>query len=186
MHKLLVAALVVLGVSTSSFGFDLGGVDGRQSDERGGQRTLKIFDSQGRVVGPLVSYQPLGTVLNVNGLTIFAPIQRVSMNNASQYSASQFEWAGGFSAYLTPDCSGSPLITPSSALNSQVRPSQIARQGADATVYIAGDTYSAQTTFRSYRLNGACVSGSETSQAWSAESSYPLTQRYPEPLSIHY
>ncbi|ALE59085.1 hypothetical protein R8871_06523 [Paraburkholderia graminis C4D1M] len=186
MRKSLGAALLALGVTTLSHGFDGSGSDGRESGERGGQRILKVFDGQGKVVGPLVSYEPLGTVLNVNGAMIFAPIERVSINNGSQYSASQFEWAGNFSAYLTPDCSGSPLITPSVAPTSQLRPAQIVRQGVDATVYIAGDTYSARTPFMSFRSNGGCVSSSEPLDSWVAESSYSLTQHYPEPLTIHY
>ncbi|MGF6546467.1 hypothetical protein [Paraburkholderia youngii] len=186
MRKVLMAAFFALGLTTLSYGFDGSGSDGRERGERGGQPTLKVFDSQGKVVGPLVSYDPLGTVLNVNGVVIFAPIQRVSVNNGSQHSASQFQWAGGISGYPTSDCSGSPLITPSPAATSQVRPSQIARQGSDATVYIAGDTNSVPTTLMSFLISGRCSPGPETLEAWSPESSYSLTQHYPEPLTIHY
>ncbi|MGF6935505.1 hypothetical protein OKW41_004667 [Paraburkholderia sp. UCT70] len=186
VRKVLVAALLALSMATLSYGFDGSGSGGRESGERGGQRTPKVFDSQGKVVGPLISYEPLGTVLLVNGAVIFAPIQRVSISNGSQHSASQFQWAGDFSAYPTSDCSGSPLITPTAAATSQVRPSQIVRQGVDATVYIAGDTYSVQTTFMSFLISGRCSPGQETLEAWSPESSYSLTQYYPEPLTIHY
>lgn len=81
-----------------------------------------------------------------------------------------------------------PVFTnpPGSASSSELRPAQLVRQGSDVTAYIAGDTSSAQTTFKSYRSNGACVVGTETLEAWIAETSYPLTQHYPEPLTIHY
>jgi hypothetical protein len=66
----------------------------------------------------------------VNGVTIFAPVQRASTGTNTQYSASQFQWSGAFSGYLTTGCSAYPLITPNSASSSQVRPAQIVRQGA--------------------------------------------------------
>jgi len=182
MRKSLVMAVLALGVTTLSYGFDGSGSDGRESGERAGQRTLKVFDSQGKVVGRLVSYGPLGVILNVNGATVLGRIERASINNGSQHSASQYEWASDLGAYLSSDCSGTPLIT---STVSQLRPSQIIRQGVDATLYIAGDTYSAQTTFMSFNLSGRCLPG-DILEAWSPESSYSLTQHYPEPLTIHY
>ena len=137
MRKSLVMAVLALGVTTLSYGFDGSGSDGRESGERAGQRTLKVF---------------------------------------------QYEWASDLAAYLSSDCSGTPLIT---STVSQLRPSQIIRQGVDATLYIAGDTYSAQTTFMSFNLSGRCLPG-DILEAWSPESSYSLTQHYPEPLTIHY
>jgi len=190
MRNSIAGVLLALGFVVSSLSFGGSGESGRESGDRGEHRTLKVFDGQGHVVGPLVSYEPLGTVIDVNGVAIFAPIERSSTNTNTryntQYSASQFQWSSFFSAYLTTDCSGSPLITPGSASTSELRPAQLVRQGADVTAYIAGDTRSAQTTFGSYRYNGACVVGTETLDAWIAETSYPLTQHYPEPLTIHY
>ncbi|WP_288830372.1 hypothetical protein [uncultured Paraburkholderia sp.] len=186
MRNSIAGALLALGLVVSSHSFGGSGESGRENGDRGEHRTLKVFDGHGHVVGPLVSYQPLGTVIDVNGVAIFAPIQRSSTSTNTQYSASQFQWSGAFSSFLTTDCSGSPLITPSSASSSELRPAQLVRQGTDVTAYIAGDTRSAQTTFQSYRSNGACVVGTETLEAWIAETSYPLTQHYPEPLTIHY
>jgi hypothetical protein len=186
MRNSLVIALLICGLVTSAHADDGNDRGRRENGERGDHRTLKVFDGQGHVVGPLVSYGPLGTILNVNGIPIFAPIQHASTKITTQYSASQFQWAGAFSAYLSTDCSGFPIITPSSASSSQVRPAQFVRQGADVTAYIAGDTYSAQTSFKSYRSGSACVVGTETLEAWTAETSYPVTQHYPEPLTIHY
>lgn len=166
MRNSLVIALVALGVVASVHADDGRGGGGRGNGERADHRVLEVFDGKGRAIGPVVSYAPLGTILNVNGISIFAPIQHATTKVATQFSASQFQWATYFFAYLTTDCSGSPLITASSASSALLRPAQLVREGADVTAYIAGDTYSAQTSFKSYRSGGARVVGTETLEAW--------------------
>ncbi|MBC8748785.1 hypothetical protein OKW43_001815 [Paraburkholderia sp. WC7.3g] len=191
MRKSLVAALLCLSVTSLSYGGDGDRSDGRENGERGEHRVLKVFDAQGKSVGPLVSVssppRTAGVVLNINGATILVPIQRAS-NSGGQISASQYEWAGDFNPakYPTSDCSGVPVIDD---IFAKLRPSSVVRQGADATVYVAPDTYSMDVTLRSSLVNGDCVSSSPfpfNVPGWQAESTYSLTQNNPEPLTIHY
>lgn len=138
MRNSLVIALVALGVVASVHADDGRGGGGRGNGERADHRVLEVFDGKGRAIGPVVSYAPLGTILNVNGISIFAPIQHATTKVATQFSASQFQWATYFFAYLTTDCSGSPLITASSASSALLRPAQLVREGADVTAISLG------------------------------------------------
>jgi hypothetical protein len=173
MRKSLIAALFVLSGTTFAYA---------DTTATG----LKVFDAQGNMVGPLVSRQNQdGVQLTVNGTVIFAGVTRVSTNNGSQFSASQWQWANtGFVVYPAPNCSGDPVITYAMA---PVRPTMLVRTGADVTAYIAKDAYSTSMAVASMRqTDGQCVSFTHPLDGWTPESTYPLTQHYPEPLTIHY
>jgi hypothetical protein len=154
---------------------------------------LQVFDSRGKSVGPVFSIGlSSGAIVNANGVSILVPIQRVS-NSAGHFSASQYQWAPSSSIeteqFATSNCSPPPLVDDTSGA---LRPVIVLRNGADATAYIAPDTYSHFGTLGSY-LNGTqCVmTGAPTNPTtsgpvWNVGSTYPLTQNYPEPLSIHY
>ncbi|SAK70287.1 hypothetical protein AWB78_02752 [Caballeronia calidae] len=64
------------------------------------------------------------------------------------------------------------------------------RQGTDVVVYVAADAWSAPTVAASIRQNpnlSECTPYSATiPSAFMPESSYPITQFYPEPLTIRY
>ena len=64
------------------------------------------------------------------------------------------------------------------------------RQGTDVIVYVAADAYSTPAVAASVRQNpnlSECTSYSGTiPSAFTPESSYPITQFYPEPLTIRY
>jgi hypothetical protein len=175
-----VAVLLALCLTSLAYGQD--------------QDVLKVFDGQGRYVGPLVAsggYQ-VATVIEANQTTIVVPLSRTT-NNSGELSASQYEWGDALTEtlyYPTTDCSGLPFI----AGPAVVRPSMIVRAGAVATVYIAPDTESSTVTVQSYGVPGSCTTlGSNSSvppveqeEGWAPESTYPITQHYPEPLSVHY
>jgi hypothetical protein len=70
-----------------------------------------------------------------------------------------------------------------------LRPASVIKQGADAAVCVAADTYSTNITVKSSLVDGHCLSSSPfpfNVPGWQAESTYSLTQNYPEPLTIHY
>ncbi|MFL9962890.1 hypothetical protein PQR02_17700 [Paraburkholderia sediminicola] len=191
MRKSLVAALLGLGVTSLSYGGDGDRSGSREHGEHGEHRVLKVFDARGKTVGPLVSVsnppRTAGVVLDINGATILVPIQRAS-NSGGQIFASQYEWAGDFNPakYPTSDCSGVPVIDD---LFAKLRPASVIKQGADAAVYVAADTYSTNITVKSSLVDGHCLSSSPfplNVPGWQAESTYSLTQNYPEPLTIHY
>ncbi|MFL9962891.1 hypothetical protein PQR02_17705 [Paraburkholderia sediminicola] len=192
MLKSIVAGLLALSVTSLSYGHDGSRADGRETGERGDHPALKVFDAQGKSVGPLLAEgSAAGVVLDVNGATILVPIRRVS-DSGSQITASQYKWSGKFSDdisfYSSTDCSGPPLII--GDITETLRPSVVVRQGVDATVYIAPDTYSTNITALTYRAGSPAqcyprVAPSVSEKGWSPESAYSLTQNYPEPLTIH-
>jgi len=119
---------------------------------------------------------------------VFAPIHR-AVGADGQVSASRYVWGTTYhyNVYPTADCSGAPWIVgdPSGAL----RPSLVVRQESDVTLYIAPDTWS--TRFRpasTQSLSFPCeVFGGVfgfTREGWMPESSFSLTQHYPEPLTV--
>jgi len=182
MRQYLIAALLALS-GTLSYGDD-----SSRSREQVEHRVLKVFDSQGKTVGPLVSYSGQdGVNLTVNGATIFVTIGRVTINNGRQYSASQFEWGSvGFVTYPTPDCSGNPVIV---YYTTPVRPAMAVRQGVDVTVYIASDSFSGPVAVASARQNpnlSQCQAFSYPQVGWTPEATYDLTGHYPEPLRLGY
>lgn len=191
MRKLFVSALLTLSVTSMSYGAaDDIPSGGGNTDARGGYPVLQVFDSRGKSVGPVFSTDLLtGVILNVSGANVLVPIQRVS-NSAGHYSASQYQWAQSSNVqFVTSNCSPPPMVNTNS---SALRPVIVIRSGADATAYIAPDTSTSMATVGSY-LNGTqCittgVSGVQafSEPTWGVGSIYPLTQNYPEPLTIHY
>lgn len=163
---------------------------------RSGHHTWKLLDAKGQVVGALVSIhpdafetQPEGVILDVNGATVYAPVHR-AVGADGQVSASRYVWGTTYdfnNVYPTADCSGAPWIVgdPSGAL----RPSLIVRQESEVMLYIAPDTWS--TRFRpgsTQSVGSPCsVFGGVarfTQEGWMPESSFSLTQHYPEPLTV--
>ncbi|MGA7778068.1 MAG: hypothetical protein WCA85_10225 [Paraburkholderia sp.] len=192
MRKSLVAVLLALGATSLSYGDDSAPFDGGHPGGPYDHHVLYAFDSHGKRIGPVLSLGTIdGVILSINGVTTFIPVERVT-NSAGQFLASQYEWWSGTYSSIFPssDCSGPPIIV--GDVLGTLRPSTVIRQGNDATAYIAPDTYSTTiTTAMSLYSSGQCLSGSTlppyiTGEGWTPESSYSLTQNYPEPLSIHY
>ncbi|WP_321800392.1 hypothetical protein [Caballeronia sp. J97] len=158
----------------------------------GDHRALKVFDAQGKFVGRLASYHGYdGVYLDIDGAIVFAAVTwlRIDPNNAD---SSKFQWStfGPFN-YSTTDCSGSPIIPPGSG----PRPSIAMRKGADVTLLIAGDTVSTPARIVAVFDGTNCAPpptighvppSTAPVPAFSAETNYPLTAHYPEPLKIGY
>jgi hypothetical protein len=146
---------------------------------------LKVYDAQGKVIGRF-DYQDRaqGVFVRVNGADIFLPIEHRPVS-ATEVSIDQFQWAQTLVVgFASKDCTGPAF--PSSFFGAP-RPSATVRAGVEATVYIAGTGLSGSAQIGSSYENGQCVaSGSDWPQYWKAESSYSLTEHYPEPLSVHY
>lgn len=190
MRHAHVAALLMLCLTSLARGGD-----GQDSGNQDDQRNLKVFDAKGHYVGPLVGYaqDTVATVIVANHATVVVPLSRTTNAN-DEFSVSQYQWGNevdSFPSYLSTDCSGPPIIVGATP----VRPSLTLRVGAVATVYIAPDSDSSTLTAHSYGPPGAsCFTlGSSPSvppvtpgEGWTPESTYPLTQNYPEPLSVHY
>jgi hypothetical protein len=177
-----------------SYGGDSSPWAGHENDAPGQGRVLKVFDSQGKIVGALTSAGSTdGVVLSVSGINTFVGISRIANPNTAQFAASQFQWTDEGGLFLTTDCSGSAVIIPGVAA-AILRPSTVLRQGATATLYVAPDTPTTNVTIQSAETSGACTTyGTNpsvppvfTAQAWAPVKTYSLTQNYPEPLTIHY
>ncbi|MGF6299364.1 hypothetical protein OKW43_001818 [Paraburkholderia sp. WC7.3g] len=194
MRKSLVAVLLASGITSLSYGGDGNRSDGPEAGKQGEHRVLKVFDATGKNVGPVVTlgFFP-GVVLHVSGATILVPISR-PFDSGGQYPASQYQWGWLASSlgYPTTDCSGPPVVPAGGDASDILRPSIVVREGADATAYVAPDTHTTDVTLRSYVAHGKCAPDTSRPdrlhmvKGWYAESTYSLTQNYPEPLTIHY
>ncbi|MFM0053585.1 hypothetical protein [Caballeronia grimmiae] len=156
-----------------------------------GGETPLVFDSQGKLVGPLDDYGGPGVYLTVNGAIAFVPVERVKVSGdggpQTVYSATQFRWSGSNAAdFTSSDCSGTPVIT----LISGVRPSTTIRLGNDVTLYVAPAANSAPIQIGSARSgpNFTCAAPGTpvTEYGWPTESTFSLTGAYPEPLTIRF
>ncbi|GJH14760.1 hypothetical protein IAG25_28635 [Caballeronia sp. EK] len=194
MRSILIASVLATLALTAHAGDD----DGHHHRDR---QVPKVFDAQGREVGPLESDAGQnGVYIEINGAITFVPIGRVG--TAERASATQFQWGSdrpiliGTVAYPSSDCSGTPVLIYSFGSGTQVllytsgpRPSIAVRQGADVTVYIASDADSGPVNVQSSHLNSnfsECTRFVATITAWTVGSSYVITQHHPEPLTIHY
>jgi len=189
MRAIVISALLSLNLQASfADGLPLGAPHDH-SDQAESQ--LVVFDAQGKFVGSFSDYGGPGVYLTVNGAIAFVPMERliVSGDGGPQtiYSGTDFRWSGTNALdFGSSDCSGAPVITTSIG----VRPSVTARQGAEVTLYIAGETNSGPMRVASTRSgpNFACVPNAIPSieYGWPTETTYSVTGAYPEPLTIRY
>jgi hypothetical protein len=189
MRRLL---LLMVGLFMSAMSLHADADDARERQRRDNQRVLKVFDANGKLVGRLASdHSGDGVYLDVDGAIVFAAVTwlRIDVNDTD---SSRFQWKtfGPFQ-YSTTDCSGSPIISPWSG----PRPSIAMRNGAEVTLLIAGDTVSSPaqvvavsdgTTCKPPPVIGHMPPSTAPVPAFTAETSYPLTAHYPEPLTIGY
>jgi hypothetical protein len=159
---------------------------------RSEQRVLKVFDSQGKLVGRLAAFGGHdGVYLDINGAVVFASVTWLSISTEN-VDSSKFQWAtfGPFN-YATANCSGSPVISPGSG----PRPSIAMRSGSDVTLLIAGDTRSSPVQVRAVSDGTDCTPppvighmppSTAPVPSFAVETSYPLSAHYPEPLTIRY
>lgn len=142
---------------------------------------LKLYDANGHLVGPLASYGGSdGVFLSVNGAITFARISRI--DSTLPYSVTLFAWSAGSRVdYESANCSGTPAIEWQSG---GPRPSISIRQGTETVLYIGSDTNTQQLPLASAIVDGRCISFPFTLPLVRAESSYSLTQHYPDPLTV--
>jgi hypothetical protein len=149
-------------------------------------RVLKVFDAQGKPVGPLDTYQSAeGVYLKFGHAAAFMPLRHKKVPGTSQFSESQFEWNDDtFATFQSSDCSGAPLIM----MGTSPRPVELVRTGTDVTAYIAGPGYgSPLVSHSSISYDGSCTALNRSVPSyWVPQTTFGLTQRYPEPLTIHY
>jgi hypothetical protein len=188
LRKSSFACLAFLTFTSITLAND-GGGDESDRDRHDGPRKLRVFDSRGIVVGPLVnapfSSFSSGVVITVNGATVVVPIRRMT-DSGGHISSSQYAWAEGKPWYPTTDCSGPPAVIDTFAV---LRPVEVVRRGTDVTAYIASDTHTASADLRSYSdAKDQCTAYDllGVGGVWMAGSAYALTQYYLEPLTVHY
>ncbi|WP_248324251.1 hypothetical protein [Caballeronia sp. Sq4a] len=188
LRKLSCVLLVLLTVPSKTFAHD-GGVGESDRDRHDGPRKLRVFDSRGIVVGPLVdapfSSFSSGALITVNGANVVVPIRRMT-DSGGHVSSTQYAWAEGKPWYSTTDCSGPPVIIDTFAV---LRPLEVVRRGTDVTAYIASDTDTASVDLRSYsdakdRCSAYDLPG--VGGVWMTGFAYSLTQYFLEPLTVHY
>lgn len=157
----------------------------QSSGTHGHERQMpKVYDAQGKYVGHL-SNLGNGVYLTIDGAVAFVSIERV--RDSATSSATQFRWASAnIVYYASSDCSGPPIIDASNG----ARPATAVRVGADVVLYVAGDadstTLHAGSKRQAPNLNvcGQITQNGDIKKAFSSESTFPLTQEYPEPLTI--
>lgn len=189
MCKLLFV-VTLLFIATPTFpGSDHDGDGGHGDGRRHGHEVLKVFDANGKVVGPLaIDGVGKGVILTVGGARTFVSVYR-PFDELGRQHASQYAWSAGGLSFPTADCSGPPAIVyPWPVL----RPSRLVRTGAKLTLYLAPDGPTTTIVVHSSGGAGSCYTYTEshdseppfTAEAWGVEATYPLD--YPEPLTIHY
>jgi len=196
MRSILIASVLATLALTAHAGDD----DGHHHRDK--KHVPKVFDAQGREVGPLESDAvDDGVYIEMNGAITFVPISRVATNDRASASATQFQWGSsrptpiGAVAYPSSDCSGAPVLFYEAATGPihfmyGPRPSYTVRQGADVTVYIASDADAGPTSVRSTQGDSYFPPGCRplvaTYTAFTVDSLYVITQHHPEPLTIRY
>lgn len=171
-------------------------------DERHRDPVLMLYDSHGARIGPIVSYGfQDGVMLTLNGAVVFAAVARAQSADGStgtfppsvRYSASQLTWLTASGVYFaSSDCTGAGYFRVSDAvvnLYAPTRPSIAVRAGQKVTLYIASDTTTSSTAVSSFFatvLNRCLSFPPESIDLWKTESTFDLTDHYPEPLSAHY
>ncbi|SAK82616.1 hypothetical protein AWB75_05275 [Caballeronia catudaia] len=165
-----------------------GGRDDRGRDARDDARLPMVYNAQGKAVGPLEYFAGVnGVYIAIDGEPVFVIVDHKRLGPL-QYSASEYEWVATQSAgYASTDCSGSVQVP----LSASPTPAIAVRDGVDVTVYTAvgGSTgnvhvWSLRQTDSSGATSCSPTQFDEGSLYWAVRSSYPLTQRHPEPLRI--
>lgn len=192
MRRCLVVLLVLCASLSVAGGRDdarRGGRDPHDAhDTRDEARLPMVYDARGKAVGPLEYFGGVnGVYIAIDGEPVFVIVDHKRIGPL-QYSASEYEWTANQSAgYATTDCSGSVLVP----LSGSPVPAIAVREGVDVTVYTAVGGYSGDVHVWSLRQTDSTGATScsptpfdEGSLYWAVRSTYPLTQRHPEPLRI--
>ncbi|MDR5880333.1 hypothetical protein [Caballeronia sp. LZ032] len=150
---------------------------------------LKVYDAHHKAIGLLASYNGAdGVYIAINGATTFVrigrPLDAAGSGTATGAPANAFAWSTLNTAYFeSTDCSGQPVINYDS---NWPRSSVAVRQGDDVVVYVGSDTNTTPIPAASILNGTSCVVQKSTMQSVRPESSFDVSQRYPEPLTIDY
>jgi hypothetical protein len=182
MRSFLMAVITLL-LTAAAYGADSQGIGQQSASAR--QRSLKLFDANNKVVGRVSSFQGAdGVFLTINGSIIFVPVTQLYDATTQTYSSTQFSWLSfNKIPFVSSNCTGQPLIPFDS---NGPRPSVTIRQGSDVIVYIGSSTNSSVVSTASNLQETYCTTTPGTVSAVQPESSFSITQKYPEPLTIHY
>jgi hypothetical protein len=180
MCRVLVA-LLVIGASATFAG---------ERDSHDEARLPMVYDAQGRAVGQLEYFSGVnGVYIAIDGEPVFVMVDH-KLVGPLQYSASEYTWVADSSVgYASTDCSGGVLVPYSGSPT----PAIAVRTGVDVTVYTAVKGYSGNVHVYSLRQTDSTGATScsatpfdEGALYWAVRSSYPLSERHPEPLRIVY
>jgi hypothetical protein len=200
MRQSFLAGLFFSVAVTSYGGDDLASRTGLR--DRNNAPVLALYDSNGALVGPIVSYGfQDGVMLTIDREVVFVPVVRAQAvgppsdisNQSIEYSASQLVWMSAPGVYFgASNCVGASYMSVSDAfynIYAPVRPSIPVRAGANVTLYVASDNSSTSTAVASFFatvLNSCQSFQPDSIELWKSERTFDLTGHYPEPLSAHY
>jgi hypothetical protein len=186
VNKRIVKSLVVLSALWGAW--SVAATDEEDSARHDRDRPVaKLIDANGKLVGKLVYFDAYGAlteggvVLSIQGALVYAGIHRITTLFVE--SASQLQWSGVHPQFSGPNCSGTVYIP---SATGPLRPTAIVRNGATATLYVASGAPTQMVTVRSEDASLGCSPYDSPSQssAWTVESTFDLTQHYPEPLRV--
>jgi hypothetical protein len=183
VNKQLVATFVLLSALWGAGSVAI--ADDEDSLHHNSDRPVpKLFDANGKYVGNVVyfgepEFGDPGVILNIHGALVYASIKR------PLDSPTQLQWHGFGPSYSGPNCSGTVFVQ---YARGPFRPAAIVRSGATATLYVASGTLQQMVTVQSTVTGPPETCWSESSSyvipAWTVESTFDLTQHYPEPLRV--
>jgi hypothetical protein len=166
--KRIVASTCWLLAAAGSYGQSQHGMD---THEHHTGRVAAVFDANGAYVGTVDALDAVfGVDMTINGAVVFVKIQRLSDDNFSNASASQFRWMAT-DCTTTADCNSVMPVSCGGAL-CPARPSMAIRRGSAVTLYIASPSNS--------------TAGNPFNPEWATEATYDLTLHHPEPLTVRY
>lgn len=164
--------------------------DNARHDHYRDHPVAKLFDANGKLVGDMVYFDVFGdpgsgVILNIRGTPVYAGINRIRLDQGEK-SATEMEWIGNAAHFTGPNCSGTPYLS-SVPPGVPLRPAAIVRNGTTATLYVASPGRQQWVTAISaggyYGVDCLSNFGGEL-RAWAVESTFDLTQHYPEPLRV--
>jgi hypothetical protein len=149
----------------------------------------RLIDARGHVVGPLKNFGGAeGVFLDIDGAPVFVPVEHRLVSSLA-YSSTEFEWLNKITVYYSStDCAGEVLIVDPAV---SPRPAVVVRNGTDVTLYVAGNGASSDAQIHSAKTQDTssattCDSpiANFDSPAWTAPTTFSLTEHYPEPLRV--
>ncbi|WP_233839016.1 hypothetical protein [Paraburkholderia sp. ZP32-5] len=167
--KHIIASTCWLLAAAGAYGQNQRGVDMHEHHQA--EHVAAVFDANGAYVGTIDALDAVfGVNMTINGAVVFVKIQRLSNDDFSNASASQFRWMAT-DCTTESNCTGVVPVSCGGAL-CPARPSMAIRRGTAVTLYIASPSNS--------------TVGNPFNPQWAPEATYDLTLHHPEPLTVRY